>query len=634
MNRTLHNFLVVHYWPNIFALNLLGLSIIIAIFSLTYLAALPKILETSPKVDSTWATFSNPIEIEFNLPVETKRLQPSIEPSIKGEWKWEQYLGMENVTVKGKFYPKETIDPEQRVVIYIAGIGKNIFPEENHEGGFSFSTAKLAEIESIYPEDKSLIARNDNIVVNLANFRSESEDLKIDSEPKMEFVVSKLFNDLVVIKPKGNFVQGQSYKVKIQRQSKTVNLESYEVIKYGKLEMLKEVEFSISKEPIIESFVPQGNAVKSDTVIAITFQAAMNRKSVESNFEITPEVEGKFVWNDDKVLQFVTSKPLEKEKQYTVRIKQGTISQERGTIEKDVVYNFETVGPVRVVGIYPENNATFASEYSGIHVIFDQEVDKNSAQEHFSLNPATAGTFSWEGNTMKFAPNAPLGYDTAYTISVTKGIKTVYGLDGRDDFSSSFRVRPLDIILGVPLYYQPVGSFSCNIYTAMMGLAWKGHYTNASSLIAEMGYNENTSGGMWTGNPNYEYVGNSDGSWGYGAYPGAVQELFSNRGIYTEIKYGWNVGELSQAIANGHAVIFWRYNGVSSNYNKDWTASDGSYIYAINGQHGGVASGFEGTIGNPSYIYVNDPWFGDLWMDVYTFDYYWARMNRMALVIY
>lgn len=111
----------------------------------------------------------------------------------------------------------------------------------------------------------------------------------------------------------------------------------------------------------------------------------------------------------------------------------------------------------------------------------------------------------------------------------------------------------------------------------------------------------------------------------------AIQKLFNNRGIHTEIHENWNLRSLAKAVEAGHPVQIWRYNGTSKDSNLQWGTSG---VYAINGQHGGVVTGFRGSSDNPTAFYINDPWFGLIWMDAGTFDYYWSRLNRVGLVIF
>jgi hypothetical protein len=46
-------------------------------------------------------------------------------------------------------------------------------------------------------------------------------------------------------------------------------------------------------------------------------------------------------------------------------------------------------------------------------------MDHASAESAFSMTPATAGTFSWSGDTMTFSPASPLAGGTTYTALVS-----------------------------------------------------------------------------------------------------------------------------------------------------------------------------------------------------------------------
>src|SRR5690606_33201843 len=124
----------------------------------------------------------------------------------------------------------------------------------------------------------------------------------------------------------------------------------------------------------------------------------------------------------------------------------------------------------------------------------------------------------------------------------------------------------------------------------------KGHYPTVSGLISEIGYNTNQSNGQWTGNPYKEFVGNSDGSWGYGVYWDPIMRILSSRGVQSDLHQNWNISAMAREVAAGRPVIIWRYNGESADYDKDWVAADGTYVDAINGQHGGVITGFRGNV--------------------------------------
>jgi len=89
-----------------------------------------------------------------------------------------------------------------------------------------------------------------------------------------------------------------------------------------------------------------------------------------------------------------------------------------------------------------------------IMVTFNEEMNKTSVEEAFSIIPNADGSFSWEGNTMKFILGY-LAYNTEYTVSIKSNAKDSAGncLDGNgngivegspsDDFSWQFTTAGL-----------------------------------------------------------------------------------------------------------------------------------------------------------------------------------------------
>ncbi len=90
-----------------------------------------------------------------------------------------------------------------------------------------------------------------------------------------------------------------------------------------------------------------------------------------------------------------------------------------------------------------------------IMVTFSEEMNKTSVEKAFSIIPNANGSFSWEGNTMKFIPDYYLAYNTEYNISIKSNAKDSVGscLDGNgngiaegspnDDFSWLFTTTGL-----------------------------------------------------------------------------------------------------------------------------------------------------------------------------------------------
>ena len=56
-----------------------------------------------------------------------------------------------------------------------------------------------------------------------------------------------------------------------------------------------------------------------------------------------------------------------------------------------------------------------------IEATFSESMGRPSAQGAFSISPTVSGSFSWGGNTMIFAPDSDLAYDTTYEVTIDTG---------------------------------------------------------------------------------------------------------------------------------------------------------------------------------------------------------------------
>jgi uncharacterized protein YvpB len=620
----------------IFNLIIIGIGLLTLYLSLEKNA--PNIKNTYPDTEAKWDLYENPIMVEFNVPVEKNKLDPSINPNIKGTWVWEDFLGINSLTKKGYFYPEESLFNDQRIVIYITGISRP-FKDENHEFGFVFDSPNLPYLTYTTPFNGDVeVPVNTHIELNFNKPNNGYAEFQYKIEPEVSFTTKEISPTKIAIYFNEELKRSQTYLLTAQVRAVRKNFNTNQIIEIGNFQEAASIAFTTKKEPLIKAFSPKGTGVQQDTEIIMRFEVPMETESVLQNLIIEPKIDYDASWNDTlEILRIKPKNLLPKDTPFKFTLKQGILSKSGGISTRDIVYEFRTVGPIIVKKIEPQDQSVGVKEDVAIKVIFDQPVEKESAQSKFSITPNVSGTFYWENDsTMLFKPTI-LSFNTTYTVRIAEGISSIYGLPNEKSFSSTFTVRSNQVVISMPQYYQPQSppSFSCNVYAARMALAWKGFNVGIISLISEMGYNDRTdSNGNWLGNPYKEYVGTYDGSWGYGVYWGPIQKLFTNRGIQTELKEGWNLSGLAQSIEKGNPVIIWRYNGESYNQDKNWIAEDGTFVRAINGQHGAVVTGFKGTSDNPTHILLNDPWYGKIWIQASLFDYYWSRLGRVGLIIY
>lgn len=606
------------------------------IFLSSYFTLSPSLFYTSPSFDSVITNYTDPIELKFTHPVYKSELITLINPEIEGEWVWDDYLGLSDITRSGRLILKESFFPDISVVIFIKGVHRVFMQSENHEVSLRIISASSPSLVKTIPLHSSVDNSIDGVIDFIFNKNyNKLVEFNITTNPVFEFEVKNEDTKMSIV-PKINLVQNTNYKVTIEKIPVKYSLITDNVLAKQPSTETVTLEFATGATSNIKAFSPLGNGVLSNSEISINFEKTFLKESVESSIQIVPTIQKEFVWVDEKNLIIKAEKGFDKETIYTLSFKAPIKTLAEEEIAISTKFSFETIGKVKVIGISPSNQSSGVSEYSALTLFFDQEVDKESAQNNLVISPQVTGSIDWTDNkTMNWRPSEPLKFSTNYSILLNAGVKSVYGLTSDKEFSFSFTTRAEEIqIPNVPFYYQPYGSFSCNIYAAKMALGWKGYYLSAYSIISEIGYNPTIVSDQWTGNPYNEFVGNSDGSWGYGAYAPALQEVFNNRGIYTEIKQGWSVAGIAEQVAAGRPVIIWRYNGVSSDYSYSWYSSDGTYIPAISGQHGGVIIGFRGSINNPTSLLLYDPWFGPFWINSQSFDYYWSRLGRTGLVIF
>lgn len=105
---------------------------------------------------------------------------------------------------------------------------------------------------------------------------------------------------------------------------------------------------------------------------------------------------------------------------------------------------------VRVVAQGPTGEAVPAS--SSIQITFEQAMDRRSAEQRLSLDPAVPGSVAWQGQKLVFRPTSPLRPETTYTVTLDPGVRDEDGRTTAAPISWSFRTRaPLLAYLAGPL---------------------------------------------------------------------------------------------------------------------------------------------------------------------------------------
>ncbi|HDS11427.1 MAG TPA: hypothetical protein ENN77_00820 [Candidatus Wirthbacteria bacterium] len=444
-------------------------------------------------------------------------------------------------------------------------------------------------------------------------------------QPEAEHELLRDSTDQLGLRFLDNLRQDTSYTISLQRTPVIYKISSGEIVSQGEIEQVYELQFETVKVPAVESFSLPATQVLSNDRLGIVFDYPMEQITDFTGFVIEPALEGQWQWEQEgKVLTYENDGWV-KDTAYQIKLPAGLQNTKGGRIEEDLGFSFQTIGPVRVIGNSPANGASGLGLSTPVSISFDQEVDRQSAENAFSLSPAVEGSFSWEGNQkLIYQPRQNYAYGSRYTYQIASGVESRLGLPLVQGLSASFTTMVESVNLAVPMYYQGKSgdeAYSCNLVAARMLLAYKGVEVSTSQLREDAGY----AGEKGSGNPHHGFVRS------YGTYWTAVSKAASKYRSTRFLPNG-DLTALLKEVQNGNPVMIWGQNGWSTPTWISWTTPDGTNIPAVSGMHSIVVKGYQGTPENPTSIYVNDPWRGPATLTVSKFKSNWSYFN-VAMVV-
>jgi len=629
--------LLMRYW----------VAYIVVLFSLLLFSALaastiaPKIISPSgPALESTVISAENPLIIEFSRFVSNK-ITHEISPPLEGNWQ------IKNDLLRGRsrliFVPDVTPDLATRYTINLSKI-KNILSNKQKNYLLSVETPKIPEIISVSPENNSEnVLPEQKFVIKTTLIVDNTAEFSFEFSPNIEFDC-KNDGDEYQITAKNGFSKNTEYNLKIYRSLQKFSYVTGSVIEKQEKIELESIHFRTVALPGVKSTSPSGFGVMVDSNIEIIFNQPVQKESVESNFSITPSIEGEYSWKSDTEFVFDPASNLTKNTLYTVKILKNVIAYDGSAIESEIIFSFTTIGFVEVSSFSPVNGAKGVSGNAPIIVTFNQSVDHAEAESKFSIEPLVSGSFGWDGNRLIFSHQNLAEYQS-YTVKIDSGVKTIYGLDSNKSFTTTFTTKISNKELNVPAYHQ-AHMYTCMSSAARSALAFRGVYLSEDAISNRIGFDSTTWSGTWSedgavwGDPSAGIVGDIDGKannigWGYGSHWSPVAEAINSFGRSAEIKTGWTVEGLASEIESGNPVIIWWVNGVWPAYEVNWKTPGGKSVRGVNSMHVQVVKGFSGSAGNPQSFTVTDSGYGypGRSYDLATFKAKWSWFGNTAVVV-
>lgn len=621
---------------NFFIVSLLvKMIIIIVVICLLafYLVPAPKISRIAPEQNGQNVSVESNVEIQFDRPVSRTDLEKKITPSIPGVWRFEVGFYKTHFYRKLVFYPDVDFLPETTYTVELNNIQNVSRISDSVSHTYSFTTEPLPKITSITPSEGSKDASlHGPIEIKLDRANRDIANFEFSLSPSTPFTLSKSKDSTTyTLEPKEKLKQASTYKVEVTRARVTKN-KSGEIVFVGTKYPQVSSQFRTALPVNIANFTPSGDQARIDVPIDIEFTKNIDLDQLQRTLVIDPPTSAQISKSNSNKLTITTAK-LAHDTNYKITIPKGLSSPDGTSTEENILVEFKTIGPVKLISTINSVEADLAvGVNNNLRFNFDQELDKQSAQEKFTINPKIDGTFAWDQNTLVFTPSRPFSHDTNYIVTFSPGIKSIDGQDSQETFKNSFFTESYVFKLNVPAFLQRY-TLSCEAATLRMILAFRGIDQSEDSLLAKIGFDPTPKDGNIWGDPHIGFVGDVKGKQmrtGYGVYWEPIERVakqFRNAQAFT----GWNLNQLTAELEKGHPVQIWTYS--KGGNPTTWQTPTGKQIQAVSGEHSIVAKGFVGKKENPKLIIVNDPLIGEIYMPQAEFNKKWNSLGRSGVVV-
>ena len=224
-------------------------------------------------------------------------------------------------------------------------------------------------------------------------------------------------NKTLIITPTNNWQPDTSYKVEFSSQA--IDSENQSLENYSS-------RFKTVSSPLITDIQPgnQQKDIQLNSPITITFSKTMNKSVTQSAINVSPSSTISFSWEDsDRKLTITNSENWQEDQYIRISISKNAQDIETIPLANPLSSNFKTLLIPNIVEsrCKPAPNSVSVATNTVITVVFNKEVNKDSAESAFKLRKDNSaadipGTFNWNGNSMLFTPNYSLETGIKYNV--------------------------------------------------------------------------------------------------------------------------------------------------------------------------------------------------------------------------
>ena len=188
--------------------------------------------------------------------------------------------------------------------------------------------------------------------------------------------------------------------------------------------------------------------------IALVFDQAMDKASVEAAFSISPTLQGAFEWQGNRLLFTPAGEGLQRATTYQVTL-QDVRSAAGQVLSEPYRFSFNTVGFLEITGVQPANGTQDVAPDATITIMFNRPVVPLSAISQSAgmpqlltiksfAPPGVAGEGRWLNTsiyTFQPSPKQPFAPGTTYQVRVSAGLTDTTGGLLPNDYTWEFHTE-------------------------------------------------------------------------------------------------------------------------------------------------------------------------------------------------
>lgn len=212
----------------------------------------------------------------------------------------------------------------------------------------------------------------------------------------------------------------------------------------------------------------KSSGVPLDASIAVRFDAAMERTSVEQAWQISPPIPGSFNWVADNEVRFIPyNLGYIPAVTYTLSLSSSAHVLDGGTLAAPFTYTWATVTSPTLLDHDPATDSSVALTES-VNLKFSQPMQHDTVQAAFSVAPTVTGKWAWSDDAMSatFRPDAGWLPNTHYRItlghSAASAANVPLGMDASWQFVSADVAR-VNFLTAQPGPALPIISFAADL---------------------------------------------------------------------------------------------------------------------------------------------------------------------------